>query len=43
MLSLIHPIKYVLCIYYVLGSVLGIGDTAVKNIDKVPAPMEFTL
>lgn len=35
--------EYLLCIYYVLGTILGIGDTTVKNIDKAPALMEFIL
>lgn len=35
--------KYLLCIYYVLGTIPGIGDATVKNTDKVPALMEFIL
>lgn len=35
--------EYLLCIYYVVGTILGIGDTTVKNINKAPALMEFIL
>lgn len=32
-----------ICVYYVLGTVLDIGDTVVKNTYKFPALMEFIL
>lgn len=35
--------EYLLCIYYILGTILGIGDTTVKNTDKAPALMECIL